>query len=170
MPQLMVWVKGTLQRPNIIFYGTVLPFPPLLFFTTVKNDSYKGNQNSKNRKKPWERLLNNFPSWLGIGEIENRPRMLTFQPCPRIRFGFSTRESFLWRRATRRLWDHISFPWSVAEALWRDQAVPGKHLKETDYKKHKIHWFRPYLPSCYLHPQFQGQSKEVFEFCGRRIQ
>lgn len=47
-----------------------------------------------------------------------------FQPCPRIRFGLHTGEWLLWRRATRRLWDHISFSWSGAKPLWRDQAVP----------------------------------------------
>lgn len=45
-----------------------------------------------------------------------------------------------------------------------------KHLKETDYKKHKIYWLPPYPPPCCLHSQFQGQWKEAFEFYGRCIQ
>lgn len=31
-----------------------------------------------------------------------------------------------------------------------------KHLKETDYKEHEIHWLPLYLPPCYL----QGQCKK----------
>lgn len=147
----MIWVRGTKQRPNITYPGTAT-FPSLTFFlfAAVRNDSYEGNWNNKNRKKPWERLLNNFQSWLGSREIENRPRMLAFSHALEFILVSVQENHFCEGELQGDCEITFLFLDQEQQHCGGFRQSPRKHLKETDHKKHNLHGF--HLPTSLLPP------------------
>lgn len=134
----MIWVRGTQQRPNIIFCGTVLPFPPAhFFFTAVKNDSLKRNKIVKTERNHEKDCLTiSSHGWSG--------KLKTGQLC----FLFShALESILVSAQDNRFCEgelqgdcEITFlsldrEWKHCEGIRQSL---NKHLKETDYKNDKI--------------------------------
>lgn len=141
MPQLTLWVRG-LSRDQILLYipWHWVTFPSHFFFCpAVKNDSFKGNWNSKKRKKPWKRLLNNFQLWLGIGEIENRleERWLSSHA---LDFGWVLVQDNHFLEGELQGDSEITFLFlDPQQRHCRGiRQSPKKPLKETDYEKHEI--------------------------------
>lgn len=96
-PHCTTWVENPTETKCCSISCTQLYF--FTFPWSEENDSWKGNQNSKNRKKLIERLFNNIQLCLGLRKIENRPRKLSLKAWPKISFcGFKVREMFPWRR------------------------------------------------------------------------
>lgn len=141
MPQLTLWVRG-LSRDQILLYipWHWVTFPSHFFFCpAVKNDSFKGNWNSKKRKKTWKRLLNNFQLWLGIGEIENRleERWLSSHA---LDFGWVLVQDNHFLEGELQGDSEITFLFLDPQQRHCGgiRQSPKKPLKETDYEKHEI--------------------------------